>query len=84
MFVSDYYASHQRSGYNDADTRHHLVLSGIDQCSVSSPLMSRRLLTRSITAGTQTPIVYPESILGWFLLSIIAVSIFYMKSRIPS
>jgi hypothetical protein len=25
-------------------------------------------------AGTQTPIVYPESILGWFLLSSIAVS----------
>jgi hypothetical protein len=30
MFVSDYYASHQRSGYNDADPRHHIVLSGID------------------------------------------------------
>jgi hypothetical protein len=25
-------------------------------------------------AGTQTPIVYPNSALGWFLLSIIAVS----------
>jgi hypothetical protein len=71
---SDYYASHQGPGFNDADPRHYLVLSRIDQCSVRSPFIPSRLLTCSIMPGTQTAIVYPESALGWFLLSVIAVS----------
>jgi hypothetical protein len=45
MSCSDYHASDQRPDFNNADPGHYLVLSGLDQCSVSSPLMSRRLLT---------------------------------------
>jgi hypothetical protein len=71
---SDCHASDQRSGFDDADPRHHLILPSVDQCSVRFRLIPRHLLTRSIMAGTQTPIVYPESALGWFLLSMIAVS----------
>jgi hypothetical protein len=71
---SDHYASHQRPGFDDADPSHHLILPSVDQCSVCSQLIPRHLLTRSIMAGTQTPIVYPENALGWFLLSMIAVS----------